>query len=51
MERDSCEGCAMPLPEAEARALARRLIRFQWCCLGLTLFCIAMFFWLPRDIY
>ncbi|PLR63551.1 protein DnrP [Pseudomonas sp. QC2] len=51
VERDTCDDCAMPLPEAEARALARRLSRFQWCCLGLTLFCIAMFFWLPRDIY
>lgn len=51
VERDSCEHCAMPLPASEASNQARRLSRFQWFCLGLLLFCIAMFFWLPRGIY
>lgn len=41
----------MPLPASEASNQARRLSRFQWFCLGLLLFCIAMFFWLPRGIY
>lgn len=51
LERDTCEGCGMPLPASEASGMARRLSRFQWFCVGLTLFCIAMFLWLPRDIY
>jgi predicted amidophosphoribosyltransferase len=51
VERDLCERCATPLPEAHASTLARRLKRFQWFCLGLTLFCVVMFFWLPRDFY
>ncbi|CRM49701.1 MULTISPECIES: hypothetical protein [Pseudomonas] len=50
-QRDTCERCAMPLPASEAVTQARRLSRFQWFCLGLTLFCIAMFFWLPRSFY
>jgi hypothetical protein len=40
----------MPLPESTAIATQRRLRRFTWFCVGLTIFCIAMFFWLPRDM-
>lgn len=49
--REACAGCGTPLPAADASLQARRLRRFQWFCLSLTLFCIAMFFWLPRDFY
>ncbi|EFQ62797.1 hypothetical protein PFWH6_3455 [Pseudomonas fluorescens WH6] len=49
--RDDCAGCATPLPTADAPLQARRLRRFQWFCLGLALFCIVMFFWLPRSFY
>ena len=48
--RVTCAHCAMPLPASEASKQALRLSRFQWFCVGLALFCIAMFFWLPRDI-
>ncbi|WP_307652783.1 hypothetical protein [Pseudomonas mucidolens] len=41
----------MALPASGASLQARRLRRFQWFCLGLALFCIAMFFWLPRGFY
>lgn len=47
----ACERCAMPLPASTASLEARRLRRFQWFCLGLTVFCITMFFWLPRTFY
>ncbi|MDD0987486.1 protein DnrP [Pseudomonas shahriarae] len=47
----ACERCAMPLPASTAYLEARRLKRFQWFCLGLAVFCIVMFFWLPRDFY
>ncbi|OLF53468.1 protein DnrP [Pseudomonas chlororaphis] len=43
-----CRHCGMPLPAPTAQVEARRLRCFQWFCLGLTLFCVAMFFWLPR---
>ncbi|WP_460136590.1 protein DnrP [Pseudomonas sp. S1_E04] len=49
--REDCAGCGTALPGSEASLQARRLRRFQWFCLSLTLFCIAMFFWLPRDFY
>ncbi|PFG71110.1 hypothetical protein DM05_1456 [Pseudomonas poae] len=49
--REACAGCGTSLPAADASLQARRLRRFHWFCLGLTLFCIAMFFWLPRDFY
>ena len=49
--REACAGCGTSLPGADASLQARRLRRFQWFCLGLALFCIAMFFWLPRDFY
>jgi hypothetical protein len=38
----------MPLPVLAAHATQRRLRRFTWFCIGLTIFCVAMFFWLPR---
>lgn len=47
----ACERCAMPLPASTAHLEAWRLKRFQWFCLGLAVFCIVMFFWLPRDFY
>ena len=47
----ACERCAMPLPASTASLEARRLKRFPWFCLGLAVFCITMFFWLPRDFY
>jgi hypothetical protein len=43
-----CCQCGMPLPALAEQATARRLRRFQWFCIGLTIFCVAMFFWLPR---
>ncbi|WP_263859601.1 protein DnrP [Pseudomonas sp. MWU13-2105] len=44
-----CCRCGMPLPALAAKAEARRLRRFQWFCIGLTIFCVIMFFWLPRS--
>ncbi|ONH55714.1 hypothetical protein SAMN04490182_2705 [Pseudomonas cedrina] len=49
--RKECAGCATPLPAADADLQAHRVRRFQWFCLGLAVFCIAMFFWLPRNFY
>jgi hypothetical protein len=40
----------MPLPAFAAQAGERRLRRFMWFCIGLTIFCVTMFFWLPRSI-
>jgi hypothetical protein len=40
----------MPLPESTAVATERRMQRFTWFCVGLTVFCIVMFFWLPRNM-
>ncbi|KAA0947875.1 MULTISPECIES: protein DnrP [unclassified Pseudomonas] len=51
VDGEQCERCSMALPACEASVQARKLKRFQWFCLGLTLFCIVMFFWLPRDFY
>ncbi|WP_339533006.1 protein DnrP [Pseudomonas mucidolens] len=51
LQRDTCERCAMALPASGARLQARRLKGFQWFCLGLAVFCITMFFWLPRGFY
>lgn len=45
-----CRRCGMPLPVEAAKAGERRLRRFTWFCVGLTIFCIVMFFWLPRSI-
>ncbi|RMM49718.1 protein DnrP [Pseudomonas corrugata] len=45
-----CRQCGMPLPDSTALAAERRLRRFTWFCVGLTIFCIVMFFWLPRDM-
>ncbi|WP_434610629.1 protein DnrP [Pseudomonas sp. R1-7] len=45
-----CRNCGMPLPAEAALADERRLRRFTWFCVGLTVFCTAMFFWLPRSI-
>jgi len=49
--RRECAHCGMALPASNTHVQARRLRRFQWFCLGLALFCIAMFFWLPRTFY
>lgn len=45
-----CRQCGMPLPVLAARAGQRRQRRFLWFCIGLTLFCVTMFFWLPRTL-
>jgi len=45
-----CQHCGMPLPVAAERARKRRLRRFQWFCAGLTVFCVAMMYWLPRSL-
>ncbi|MCG6575702.1 protein DnrP [Pseudomonas sp. AF32] len=45
-----CRQCGMPLPTEAAQAQERRLRRFTWFCVGLTVFCVVMFFWLPRSI-
>lgn len=50
-KHQQCTDCGMALPASDAGVQALRLRRFQWSCLGLTLFCIAMFCWLPRDFY
>lgn len=49
-DETECSQCGMPLPAEAKLAGERRLRRFTWFCVGLTLFCIVMFFWLPRDI-
>ncbi|PRA42457.1 MULTISPECIES: protein DnrP [Pseudomonas] len=43
-----CHHCGMLLPLHAAHAAKQRLRRFQWFCIGLSVFCVAMFFWLPR---
>lgn len=45
-----CRHCGMALPLHADGAPERRQRRFLWFCVALTLFCVAMFFWLPRDI-
>lgn len=45
-----CRGCGMPLPALAAGAGERRQRRFMWFCVGISLFCVAMFFWLPRSM-
>ncbi|MBV4495756.1 protein DnrP [Pseudomonas sp. SWRI12] len=49
-DASECRQCGMPLPAEAATAGERRLRRFTWFCVGLTIFCIVMFFWLPRSI-
>ncbi|BBP59109.1 protein DnrP [Pseudomonas sp. St316] len=49
-DETECHQCGMPLPAEAAMAGERRLRRFTWFCVGLTIFCIVMFFWLPRSI-
>ncbi|MGG7647882.1 protein DnrP [Pseudomonas sp. ES4] len=49
-QETECSQCGMPLPALAAQAGERRLRRFTWFCIGLTIFCVVMFFWLPRSI-
>ena len=49
-QQTECRQCGMPLPALAEHAEERRLRRFTWFCIGLTIFCVAMFFWLPRSI-
>ncbi|APC18748.1 protein DnrP [Pseudomonas frederiksbergensis] len=49
-QQSECRQCGMPLPVMAERVQERRLRRFRWFCIGLTIFCVAMFFWLPRSI-
>ncbi|WP_448145030.1 protein DnrP [Pseudomonas silesiensis] len=44
-----CRQCGMPLPAMAGHAAERRQRRFMWFCVGLTIFCVIMFFWLPRS--
>ncbi|HLD65255.1 MAG TPA: DnrP protein [Pseudomonas sp.] len=45
-----CAHCGMPLPAHTDAEQERRLRRFRWFCIGLTLFCAVMVVWLPRSI-
>lgn len=45
-----CPHCGMPLPANAELARRRRLRRFQWFCVGLTVFCGVMIYWLPRTL-
>ncbi len=47
--QSACRHCGMPLPATATHAEQRRLRRFTGFCIGLTIFCVAMFFWLPRS--
>ncbi|MGW8466821.1 protein DnrP [Pseudomonas sp. CLCA07] len=49
-QETECRQCGMPLPAFAAQAGERRLRQFMWFCIGLTIFCVTMFFWLPRSI-
>lgn len=49
-DEGQCGQCGMLLPAPTAVATQRRLRRFTWFCVGLTIFCCVMFFWLPRSI-
>ncbi|RDS86949.1 protein DnrP, partial [Pseudomonas fluorescens] len=42
-KHQQCMDCGMALPASDAGIQALRLRRFQWFCLSLALFCIAMF--------
>ena len=48
-QETECRQCGMLLPALAEHAEERRLRRFTWFCIGLTIFCVAMFFWLPRS--
>lgn len=48
---NQCAHCGMPLPAHADAEKARRLRRFRWFCIGLTLFCAVMVIWLPRSIH
>lgn len=45
----TCDNCGMNLPQQTERKEARRLLRFKLFVIGLTIFCVIMFFWLPRS--
>ncbi|WP_095082463.1 protein DnrP [Pseudomonas sp. Irchel s3h17] len=44
----TCSHCGMPLSALANGARQRTLRRFRWFCIGLSIFCVTMFFWLPR---
>lgn len=50
-QEPECLQCGMPLPALAEHAGERRQRRFMWFCIGLTIFCVIMFFWLPRSIH
>lgn len=45
-----CQHCGMPLPTDTDSRHTRSQQRFTWFCIGLSLFCVVMFFWLPRSL-
>ncbi|HTN30611.1 MAG TPA: protein DnrP [Pseudomonas sp.] len=47
---NDCQDCGMPLPALQEQAREKRVRRFVAFCIGLTIFCFVMFFWLPRSI-
>lgn len=47
-EATTCTHCGMPLPGSQPQR--RRERRFLWFCVGLTLFCLLMMWWLPRSL-
>ena len=49
-QEPACLHCGMPLPALAEHEGERRQRRFLWFFIGLTIFCVAMFFWLPRSI-
>jgi hypothetical protein len=49
LEASECRQCGMPLPALAGLAGHRRQRRFMWFCIALTIFCVNMFFWLPRS--
>ncbi|UVM41034.1 protein DnrP [Pseudomonas sp. B21-017] len=48
-QETECHQCGMPLPALAEHAGERRQRQFMWFCVGLTVFCVVMFFWLPRS--
>jgi len=47
-QQDSCQNCGMALPRQQERKAAKKLQRFTWFVILLTIFCAAMIVWLPR---
>lgn len=50
VDEGNCQHCGMPLPRQQEHNAARRLQRFKWFVIALSLFCLFMIFWLPRSV-